>query len=266
MKSTSVKSESTIPSSGLPQDASASTSGSMDNNNKGCFVNPLFDEDRKVASRSSGANVTCGDDVCTDDEDDEDEEEEVEEEEEETSASGPHFMKILSPKRRGSDAECAVPMHQTDEWRSVKATAARRRRRQRAKSELMSSLNTDYDNRVEQIADYAIASVAETSLRNCGLYQFISFIFISIAWTVGNGWYAYVSVFTGYTPNHTCDTMGLANVTTIDDNQCSLIDTNTNASVPCIHWTYATDQMRSTMISEFNFVCAKVGPITTFFC
>lgn len=59
-------------------------------------------------------------------------------------------------------------------------------------------LSTDYDTELEKIGDKATEAISNGSFFNYGLYQFLSFLFISIAWTIGNGWYAYVSVFSGY--------------------------------------------------------------------
>jgi MFS family permease len=97
------------------------------------------------------------------------------------------------------------------------------------------------------------------SFYNCGLYQIISFLFVSIAWTVGNGWYAYVSVFSGYTPEHECDveSMGANFSVNTNDTKCSALDIHTNKSVKCTKWTYDTSQMTSTIVTEFDFVCEK---------
>ena len=116
--------------------------------------------------------------------------------------------------------------------------------------------NADYDGQVEQIADRAAEIAASGSFYDCGLYQFISFMFLSIVWTVGNGWYAYVSVFSGFTPEHQCD-MGAHYTTDPNDTECSAIDLYTNKTVKCTKWLYNESQMRSTIITDFDFVCDK---------
>lgn len=97
-------------------------------------------------------------------------------------------------------------------------------------SEFSQRLVADYDAELEKLGDRATDAVAKGSLFNFGFFQVISFLFISVAWTVGNGWYAYVSVFTGYTPDHECDfeSMG-ANLTSLPANH-SLLGTNHNKS------------------------------------
>lgn len=58
--------------------------------------------------------------------------------------------------------------------------------------------NQEFDK--SEFVDYVIDKAASLiSLRffNSGLYQFISFVLIGIAWTVGSGWYVFVSVFSG---------------------------------------------------------------------
>lgn len=126
-------------------------------------------------------------------------------------------------------------------------------------SSFIEKFNQDYDGQVEEIADKATDLMATGSFFNCGLYQFISFIFVSIAWTVGNGWYAYVSVFTGYTPEHECDyTQMGANFSRYEnDSKCFALDTFLNQSVKCTKWKYETTQMISTLITEYDFVCDK---------
>ena len=55
-----------------------------------------------------------------------------------------------------------------------------------------------------EFVDYVInkaASLISLKFFNSGLYQFISFLIIAIAWTVGNGWYVFVSVFSGKLKN-----------------------------------------------------------------
>jgi hypothetical protein len=74
--------------------------------------------------------------------------------------------------------------------------------------ELSKSLNDSDNNNVTNVetfdksefVDYVIdraASLISLRFFNSGLYQFISFLIIGIAWTVGNGWYVFVSVFSG---------------------------------------------------------------------
>ena len=128
----------------------------------------------------------------------------------------------------------------------------------------MRKFERDYDAQVEKIADQATAIISDGSFYDCGLYQIISFLFISIAWTVGNGWYAYVSVFSGYTPEHECDVEAMSNNSaswnfTVDagDKKCSAFNVSSNESVKCTKWRYDASQMRSTIISEYDFVCDK---------
>lgn len=116
----------------------------------------------------------------------------------------------------------------------------------------------DFDAQVEEIAEKATDLISQGSFFNCGLYQFISFLFVSIAWTVGNGWYAYVSVFTGYTPEHECDFTSMGNYTRYgNDSKCFALDLSTNEKVKCTKWTYDTSQMITTIITEYDFVCDK---------
>lgn len=118
-------------------------------------------------------------------------------------------------------------------------------------------LNDDYDNELEKIGDRATEIISNGSFFNYGLYQFLSFLFISIAWTIGNGWYAYVSVFTGYTSEHECDVKSMGDNYTVDaaDKKCSAFDVTLNKSVKCTKWTYDITQMKTTIISEFDLVC-----------
>ena len=131
------------------------------------------------------------------------------------------------------------------------------------KPKYMKKFEKDYDGQVEKIADQATAIISDGSFYDCGLYQIISFLFISIAWTVGNGWYAYVSVFSGYTPEHECDVEAMSNSSawnyTVDasDKKCSAFNVSSNETVKCTKWRYDGSQMRSTIISEYDFVCDK---------
>lgn len=52
---------------------------------------------------------------------------------------------------------------------------------------LLDKFNSDYDGQVEKIADKACDLIANGSFYDCGLYQFLSFVFLSIVWTVGTG-------------------------------------------------------------------------------
>ena len=122
---------------------------------------------------------------------------------------------------------------------------------------IIDKFDHDYDNQIEFIADKATSLIADGSFLNCGLYQFISFVFISIAWTVGNGWYAYFSVFQGFTPNHECDlkSMNLStdNYSVID--KCSVLNNNNNETIKCTHWIYDKSEMENSMITDYDLVC-----------
>ncbi len=102
------------------------------------------------------------------------------------------------------------------------------------------------------------AKIIENKCIGFGFYQFVSFIFISAVWSIGNGWYAYVSVFTSHAPVHTCTSIpnDFTNYTYSDD-QCSIIDKSTNRSIKCSNWSYDEDYMKHTIISEYNLVCDK---------
>jgi len=123
----------------------------------------------------------------------------------------------------------------------------------------MAKFDQDYDGQVEKIADKATSLIANGSFFDCGLYQFISFLFVSIAWTIGNGWYAYVSVFSGYTPDFECDYKNLGENFTHhpDDKQCLALNSLTNQTVKCNKWIYDKSQLTSTIITEFDLVCDK---------
>ncbi|CAF1005000.1 unnamed protein product [Brachionus calyciflorus] len=126
------------------------------------------------------------------------------------------------------------------------------------KKSFFDKLNEDYDSQLENIGDRATDLISENSFFNCGLYQFFSFVFVSIAWTVGNGWYGYVSVFTGFTPEHECDYESMGNFTQFkNDTKCHAWDPNLNQSVKCSIWKYDSSQMFTTIITEYNFVCDK---------
>ncbi len=118
----------------------------------------------------------------------------------------------------------------------------------------MAKFDQDYDGQVEKIADKATSLISNGSFFDCGLYQFISFLFVSIAWTIGNGWYAYVSVFSGYTPEFECDLAHLGSNFTQhpEDKQCLAVDVFTNQTVKCNKWIYDKSQLTSTIITEFG--------------
>jgi len=130
----------------------------------------------------------------------------------------------------------------------------------------MNKFDQDYDGQVEQIADQATSIISDGSFFDCGLYQFISFIFVSIAWTIGNGWYAYVSVFSGYTPSFECDLNEMqklmsTNFTNLTqhptDPECSVLNAFTNETIKCQKWLYDKSQLTATIITEFDLVCDK---------
>ena len=118
----------------------------------------------------------------------------------------------------------------------------------------MAKFDQDYDGQVEKIAEKATSLISNGSFFDCGLYQFISFLFVSIAWTIGNGWYAYVSVFSGYTPEFECDLAHLGSNYTQhpEDKQCLALDIFTNQTVKCNKWIYDKSQLTSTIITEFG--------------
>ncbi len=76
---------------------------------------------------------------------------------------------------------------------------------------------------------------------------------------MGNGWYAYVSVFSGFSPEHECNVEKMGSNFTQDpsDPQCYALDLYNNQSVKCEHWSYDKSQMKSTIITDHNFVCEK---------
>ena len=63
--------------------------------------------------------------------------------------------------------------------------------------ELNNDSNITSDFKLKDIAIEKATSLLSIKFFNSGLYQVISFLLISIAWTVGNGWYVFVSVFSG---------------------------------------------------------------------
>lgn len=158
----------------------------------------------------------------------------------------------------GNDANCVNNMITINNVKNNDENEETRSFNDLSKSKMFEKFNEDYDAQIENIADRATSLISEGSFFNCGLYQFISFIFVSIAWTIGNGWYAYVSVFSGFTPEHECDINSMVNVTRhANDSQCYATDINTNETVKCTKWIYDSSQMISTIITEYDFVCEK---------
>ena len=124
-----------------------------------------------------------------------------------------------------------------------------------------------YDKQVELIIEKAAKTIENnTTCFRSGFYQLISFIFISIAWSVGNGLYAYVNVFAGHSPNFTCDLSNtfpnkssLNNFTlSVALDQCSYNTTTNMTDIvthECQKWNYDKSEMKSTIITEYDFVC-----------
>jgi len=120
-------------------------------------------------------------------------------------------------------------------------TSARQiKNKKKISSQFIRRLKKDYDGEVEKLANNALSLISKGSFLDFGLYQFISFLFISILWTVANGWYAYVGVFSGYTQEHTCDLSSMPpNMTlNVNDKECSAIDMYTNETMKCTKWIY----------------------------
>jgi hypothetical protein len=59
------------------------------------------------------------------------------------------------------------------------------------------NLNANYDDTINVVIDKALRSVCKSQSKD-GLLQILSFLFISVVWTIANGWYAYSVVFTGF--------------------------------------------------------------------
>ena len=124
-----------------------------------------------------------------------------------------------------------------------------------------------YDKQVELIIEKAAKTIENnTTCFRSGFYQLISFVFISIAWSVGNGLYAYVNVFAGHSPNFTCDLSNtfpnkssLNNFTlSVALDQCSYNTTTNMTDIvthECQKWNYDKSEMKSTIITEYDFVC-----------
>jgi hypothetical protein len=111
--------------------------------------------------------------------------------------------------------------------------------------------STNYDKELDYISDCALNIIEIDSFGDCGFYQFWSFLFISVVWVIGNGWYKYSAIFTGYSPSFEC-----AN----NDKNISLQIQSNSTSLNCDfcnEWKFNKNRMTSTMITEFNLVCNK---------
>jgi len=152
------------------------------------------------------------------------------------------------------------PNKQKEQTNTTSATQSKHKnKKKKISSQFIRRLKEDYDGEVEKLANNALSLISEGSFLDFGLYQFMSFLFISILWTVANGWYAYMGVFSGYTQEHTCDLSSMPSNMTLNmnDKGCSAIDMYTNETMKCNKWIYDESQMKSTIISEYNFVCEK---------
>lgn len=152
-----------------------------------------------------------------------------------------------------------MQMNKIDALKNSKAPSSKRRKT-KMRDILIEQFEKDYDNQIDYITEKAAKTIEnDDSCMKCGLYQFISFIFISIAWSTGTGMYAYLSVFTGYTPNMSCDieqnSSSLTTNYTFDEENCYYTDTYNNVTQSCTKWIYDESQMKSTIITEYNFVC-----------
>lgn len=103
----------------------------------------------------------------------------------------------------------------------------------------------------EETIEFANEIIAK-GFFNCGFYQCLSFLLISISWTVGNGWYAFVSVFSAYTPEHTCAHTSLNNT-----DKCLYFNESQGNFEKCTKWNYDDSQMKTTIITEYGFFCDK---------
>jgi hypothetical protein len=128
-------------------------------------------------------------------------------------------------------------------------------------------LEKNYDKTIEIINDQAAESIeTEVTCFRSGFYQIISFIFISLAWTVSLGLYGYLDVFGGYTPEYECDIpssiLRNQSITVIrSEDECSynIYENLTGfmTTYDCDSWNYDDTFMKDTKITEYDFVCEK---------
>jgi MFS family permease len=221
--------------------------------------------ENKVSSSSSSSSPSSGS------ENEEEEENESEAEDDETTE-----LKAGD----GGNAKQRVSSSSSSSSTSFESTLGDNDKMPKSPPPRSSTKVKSFDEEIEELTEKSLEFISNGSFFGCGFYQFISFLFISIAWSVANGWYSYCSVFTGYTPEHTCDTkamMLLLNESTSTstpvsvmsdfvsssvsstefDEKCFYRDSSTNSTGKCTKWIYDKSQMESTLITEFDFVCEK---------